>query len=298
MEQNVEAIAAEALEKPPVYYKPTGNTAVVDLVKRSSSDNAPSTDPKYTNLGSLVGVADEARTLLNNIITDINDKFRLADTVNNLMVNNMKYNVISNNLSHLVANVKIDLSEIIYEYLAQSGICEAPNSIINGTLFTIKDKNNEAVTMLDRAICYLNSEMVANIVFHPDAWELGRKILSNQITTDIESFIKKALSYNVLGERYSGMIISPVTVAHSRNYKDDTLYVESNSSQLRKVYNDIFKIVTAYFSSDMYSELLENTVDNIVEMAKELSRAAHAVFDIEDELREELDKEERNNEKK
>ena len=47
----------------------------------------------------------------------------------------------------------------------------------------------------------------------------------------------------------------------------------------------------------MYSELLEATVDNIVEMAKDLSSASNAVFDLESELHEEFNKGEENNEK-
>ena len=298
MEMDIEKIAADALEMAPVYYKPTGNKAVVDLVYKCSSDDVQCKDSKYTNLKDLVNVADETKAVLSgNTITDINSKFRLADAANNLMVNNMRYNVIENNISHLVANIKIDLCEIIYEYLAQYNTCDVPGSIINGCLFNTRDRDGSTITLLDRTMRFLTGEIIAHIVFYPDTCELERKMLTNNLTSNIESFIKSALSNNVLGDRYVGMMSGPVTTAHSRNYKDDTLYVESNSQKLRKTYNDIYKIITAYFSSDMYSELLEATVDNIIKMAKDLSSASNAVFDLESKLHEEFSKGEENNEK-
>lgn len=298
MEMDIEKIAADALEVAPVYYKPTGNKAAVDLVRRCSSDDVQCKDSKYTNLKDLVNVADETKAVLSgNTITDINSKFRLAAAANNLMVNNMRYNVIENNISHLVANIKIDLCEIIYEYLAQYNTCDVPGSIIGGLLFTTIDRDGSTITLLDRTMRFLTGEIITHIVFYPDTCELERKMLTNNLTSNIESFIKSALSNCVLGERYAGMMYGPVNTAHSKNYRDDTLYIESNAQKLRKTYNDIYKIITAYFSSDMYSELLEATVDNIVRMAKELSSASNAVFDLESELHEEFNKGEENNEK-
>lgn len=275
MEMDIEKIAADALEVAPVYYKPTGNKAAVDLVRRCSSDDVQCKDSKYTNLKDLVNVADEAKTILSgDTITSIHRKLRLADTVNGFMVDSMQYNVVENNISHLVTNIKIDLCEIIYEYLAQYNTCDVPNSIISGLLFTTRDRNGSTITLLDRAMKFSTKEIINHIVYYPDACEIERKMLTNHLTSSIESFIKSALSNSVLGERYVGMMSGPVNTAHSRNYKDDTLYIESNAQKLRKTYNDIYKIITAYFSSDMYSELLEATVDNIIRMAKELSGAS------------------------
>ena len=91
MEKDIEMIAADALEMAPVYYKPTGNKAAVDLVRRCSSDTTPCKDPKYTNLKDIITVADEAKAILSgDTITSIHRKLRLADMVNGFIVNSMQ----------------------------------------------------------------------------------------------------------------------------------------------------------------------------------------------------------------